>query len=117
MIYYKMSEKLPHRFYVNEGGIFISYDIVEGVGVMEKFGIVASGYIEAPGKGRAALRVLHEGLQDIADRFGPVSDLVEPMTPQGKKFFRRVRDEGVLYQEEDWVFGVRHLVQRFTPRK
>lgn len=117
MIYYKMSEKLPRRIYVNEGGIFINYDIVEGVDEMEKFGIVASGYIEAPHKGRVALARLHAELQNIADRFGPVSDLVEPITPQGKRFFRKVREEGELYQEEEWVFGVRHLVQRFNPRK
>lgn len=105
-------------FKYNQNGIWMHYDLWFGIDEYEKFGIAVRGRFEARGKGAEAIKILQSHLQTVADRYKTkVTHIVEPETPEAKRFFLKSRMNHGQYLDEVWMEGTRFLIQTFEPRK
>lgn len=112
-----MERKIVPPFEYNQDRIWMHFDLWFGVEEYEKFGIAVRGRLEARGKGREAITILQSHLQEVANHYQTkVTHIVEPETPDAKKFFRKSREKHGQYIEEVWMEGTRFFIETFEPK-
>lgn len=93
------------------------YDLWFGSGEYERFGIAVRGRFDARGKGAEAIRILQQHLQQVADEYHTkVTHIVEPETPDAKKFFLKSRTIHHQYLEVVYMEGTKFFIETFEPR-
>lgn len=112
-----MERKMIPQFKYNQNGIWMHFDLWFGSDEYEQFGIAVRGRIEAKGKGAAAIEILQKHLQNVANTYQiKVTHIVEPETPDAKRFFLKSRTKHGQYLNEVYMEGRRFFLQEFTPR-
>lgn len=115
MEYKDIYGKYHTRFDISAPGIDVSYEVYLGSGLTANWGLVATGFFQAPGHGREAVLLVGERLQLLADTSRlSVLDLVEPDNGRSKAFFFKLAGEGIYRIAS---FGNQHYcIREFLPK-